>query len=326
MIEVLKKQWFVVLIALIFTSFAVYYIYDTNKDKLPGKTENGKDVIATIGNNNITADDLYDDLDASMRGNVSAVYFTRYVADQSIKTTDKLKKDAKKNAEGYRSYVEQTYGAATDDMIAVSLKQLNFDSLEDYFLIEGKKLQLLHNYYDKNLDELFKPVYEEKNGRILAHILVKMENAESPTEAEQDKINKIDQALAKGDKFGDVAKKYSDDGSAANGGVLGYSDDSTNYVEEFKKTGASLKKGEVSDWVKVTSTNYSGWHKILCVDDTYKGIIKNKDAKDSIYAAIETANKNITNDIIWKTSKKLDITFKDKNVKKALLETMGIKD
>ena len=49
MIEVLKKQWFVVLIALIFTSFAIYYIYDTNKGKLPGKSIDGKDVVATIG-------------------------------------------------------------------------------------------------------------------------------------------------------------------------------------------------------------------------------------------------------------------------------------
>ena len=48
MIDTLKKQWFVVLIALIFIGFTVFIIYDTNKGKLPGKSENGKDVIATI--------------------------------------------------------------------------------------------------------------------------------------------------------------------------------------------------------------------------------------------------------------------------------------
>lgn len=139
MIEVLKKQWFVVLIALIFTSFAIYYIYDTNKGKLPGKSIDGKDVVATIGEQTITADDLYDGLDKTMSGSVASVYFSRYVADQSVETTDALKEEAKTNAEGYRSYVEQTYGTATDDMIAASLKQLNFDSLEDYFLIEAKR-------------------------------------------------------------------------------------------------------------------------------------------------------------------------------------------
>ena len=34
MIKILKKQWFVVLIALIFIGFATFSVYDTNKGKL----------------------------------------------------------------------------------------------------------------------------------------------------------------------------------------------------------------------------------------------------------------------------------------------------
>ena len=37
MIDIIKKQWFVILIALIFIGFSVFCIYDTNKGKLPGK-------------------------------------------------------------------------------------------------------------------------------------------------------------------------------------------------------------------------------------------------------------------------------------------------
>ena len=62
MIDTLKKQWFVVLIALIFIGFTVFIIYDTNKGKLPGKSEYGKDVIATINGKSISADDLYDSM------------------------------------------------------------------------------------------------------------------------------------------------------------------------------------------------------------------------------------------------------------------------
>lgn len=43
MIKILKKQWFVVLIALIFIGFAIFSVYDTNKGKLPGKSVDGKD-------------------------------------------------------------------------------------------------------------------------------------------------------------------------------------------------------------------------------------------------------------------------------------------
>ena len=42
MIKILKKQWFVVLIALIFIGFAIFSVYDTNKGKLPGKVSMAK--------------------------------------------------------------------------------------------------------------------------------------------------------------------------------------------------------------------------------------------------------------------------------------------
>ena len=48
MIEMLKRQWFVVLVALIFIGFAVFCIYDSNKDRVSGKTNDGKDVVAAM--------------------------------------------------------------------------------------------------------------------------------------------------------------------------------------------------------------------------------------------------------------------------------------
>ena len=143
----------------------------------------------------------------------------------------------------------------------------------------------------------------------------------------QDKVKAVEQALADGKSFYDVAKEYSDDtGSASLGGRLGYSDKDTSYVTEFKEVGNNLKQDEVSDWVKVTSTNYSGWHKILCVSDRYEDIIKDKDTKDSIYTAIETAHKNIANEVLWKAGEALKVEFNDKELKKALKKTMGIED
>ena len=59
MIEILKKQWFVVLIAVILISFAVFSIWDTNKGKLKGKTADGKDVIASVADQNVFADDVF---------------------------------------------------------------------------------------------------------------------------------------------------------------------------------------------------------------------------------------------------------------------------
>lgn len=42
MIKILKKQWFVVLIALIFIGFAIFSVYDTNKGSFPEKVSMAK--------------------------------------------------------------------------------------------------------------------------------------------------------------------------------------------------------------------------------------------------------------------------------------------
>ena len=95
MIDTLKKQWFVVLIALIFIGFTVFIIYDTNKGKLPGKSENGKDVIATINGKSISADDLYDSMYKSNGGNTLLyLRFQAAVIDESVKSTDEIEKTA----------------------------------------------------------------------------------------------------------------------------------------------------------------------------------------------------------------------------------------
>ena len=70
--------------------------------------------------------------------------------------------------------------------------------------------------------------------------------------------------LNKGEKFEDLAKQYSLDGSKDYGGDLGYFS-AGEMVSEFSKAAFALKPGELSKPVK---TDY-GWH-----------IIKLEDRKD----------------------------------------------
>ena len=62
MLNFLKKNWFVGLIVLVFTGFSIFYIYDTNKGKLKGKTVNGEDVVYSINDEDVTISQFYDDL------------------------------------------------------------------------------------------------------------------------------------------------------------------------------------------------------------------------------------------------------------------------
>ena len=48
MLEIIKKNWFVVLIAILLCGFAIYYVWDTTKDFVKGKSVDGQDIIASI--------------------------------------------------------------------------------------------------------------------------------------------------------------------------------------------------------------------------------------------------------------------------------------
>ena len=75
----------------------------------------------------------------------------------------------------------------------------------------------------------------------------------------------IEARLAKGEKFEDLAKKYSLDGSKDYGGDLGYFT-AAEMVPEFSKAAFALKVGEISQPVK---TDF-GWH-IIRLEDRKQG-------------------------------------------------------
>ncbi|MDF2446230.1 MAG: surA [Moraxellaceae bacterium] len=94
------------------------------------------------------------------------------------------------------------------------------------------------------------------------HILIKPTEILSPEDARQ-KLDDIRAKLAKGDKFSDLARTYSDDpGSARQGGDLGWVNQG-DMVPEFDATMRKTATGQVSD---VFQSPY-GWH-ILQVTGT----------------------------------------------------------
>ena len=110
MTDILRNNWFVVLIAIIIIGFIGYFIYDTNKDNVSAKTTNNEQVVASINKDDITADDLYDE---STPYDGSTIYnmYKNAVIDQSIKTT----KDLKKQASTLESNIKSNASNQSDD-------------------------------------------------------------------------------------------------------------------------------------------------------------------------------------------------------------------
>lgn len=330
MIEILKKQWFVVLIAIILISFAIFSIWDTNKGKLAGKKADGKDVIASVADQNIFVDDIFNDLKTQSADAYLYQKFQDAVANEVIPTDDDIKSAAKLQQEQTEEYFKANDPTNYKTTIQSQLEASGYSDLYEYCLTSTKVQKLFTNYMDEHMDELFTPIHKDKNGRIVAHILIKMEDSKNPTAEEQEKVKKVDEALASGKKFAEVAKEYSDDSSATIGGLIGYANQDSQLVEEFKKTALALKKDQVSDWVKVASTNYQGWHKIMVLETDKDKIVKYEDdtdtVKNQIYQAIMDANTDLRKTIVWEKSKDIKIEYGNDDIKKLLMDYMGVKE
>jgi peptidyl-prolyl cis-trans isomerase SurA len=93
------------------------------------------------------------------------------------------------------------------------------------------------------------------------HILLRSRPGLSDQDAERRLQGYRDQVRAKTADFADLAKKYSEDGSAANGGNLGWMSPG-DLVPEFEQAMNRLQIGEVSNPV---NTQF-GWHLIQVLE------------------------------------------------------------
>ena len=93
------------------------------------------------------------------------------------------------------------------------------------------------------------------------HILLRTRSGFTDQDAERRLAGYRDQVRAKTADFADLAKKFSEDGSAASGGELGWMSPG-DLVPEFEQAMNRLQIGEVSNPVK----SEFGWHLIQVMD------------------------------------------------------------
>lgn len=326
MIEKIKENWFVALVAALLVLAVGYYTYDMNSGKLPGKEVDGKDVVASIGDVNYFADDLYtelygDEASANSAGTqILFSFFERAVVDSAVELTD----DMKLNIATAVTSVKQQY-AGQEAALIQQLQSMGYSGIEDleaYFTHYFKLSELVTKAYDADLENLFAPIHKANQSRTVSHILVKIADFKNITDKEQKKMDDIDAALKEGKDFAEIAKEFSDDGSASEGGYLGYMDKNTSFVPEFLNAALKAEKGVVTEWVK---TQY-GYHRIVVNETELDALLKDEAIRDGIYSAIETANPKLNAQIIWDTAQDLDVKFANENIEKAIKEYLGIKE
>lgn len=329
MIDFIKKQWFVAVIAIILLAFITYFIIDTNKAYVKGKKVDGEEIVASIDNYNLSADELYKEMYDSNGAGEKAVIaqFKHTVINEAVPTTNDLKKSAELTMENAIQSVQAQYKYSRTQSIKMLESQMHNSffngTLEEFFLMNEKESEFMSNYLDSQTDDLVKPFMEENQVRTISHILVKVNDVENPTAEEQAKMDAVKAALAEGKDFGEVAKEYSDDAlSAEKDGYLGYSDKNSQWVKPFLDESLKLNKGESSsEWVKVStadSQSYSGFHLVKVLETDADTILEDSEVKQQIYTQIKTKDTEMLNKLIWDKSQELGVTFATPELEKAV--------
>lgn len=161
-------------------------------------------------------------------------------------------------------------------------------------------------------DDEVKAAYDKEASKVKVSERVRARHILVQTEKEaRDVLGRLN----KGEKFEDIAKQVSLDGSKDYGGDLGYFS-AEEMVPEFSKAAFSLKIGETSEPVK---TDY-GWH-VIKVEDRKQGGAQPFDQVKAGIKAVLMRKK--VQDIVTELRKEAKIEIVDPDLKK--LQQMGEK-
>lgn len=329
MLEKLRSNWFVVLVVIVLIGFTGYFIYDGNKDNVSGRQADGKDVIASLGDEDITADALYEQ-GAPFDGSLLYNLYKNAVISQSVETTSQLEEEAKTMEKTIDSNVKNSSGEQYKAAVTAELAGYGYDSydkLYDYCLNSVKEKAMNKAYVKDHFNEL-KEAVEKKNPRIVSQIIVNVTDPASLTEDEQNKLDSIDKALKAG-TFADAATAFSDDAATAEKkGMSGYVDadnaaqGTTSVSSEAVSAALELEKGGISDWITVTNPQTQAVTMVkITVDETdLDAIMKNEDetVQDQLLYAVLNDNTGLSYTILENSAKKLKITFEDPDTEKKI--------
>jgi peptidyl-prolyl cis-trans isomerase C len=188
-------------------------------------------------------------------------------------------------------------GIADTDEYKRRLALYQAKALRDAYFFQKIRPQVTEEQIKAAYDEESKKVAQTERVRA-RHILVGTEQEAKDIEAK----------LQAGEKFDDLAKKYSIDGSKDYGGDLGYFT-APEMVADFSKAAFALKAGEISPPVK---TDF-GWHVIKLEDrklgaaqpyDQVKGAIRNVLLRKKVQETMETLRSTAKVEVLDEDLKK----------------------
>lgn len=285
--------------------------------------KNGEEVAVKVDGAKITADEYYNEIKTT---NVATLVdmIDHELFDEKFGNTDEEKDAIKEQMETlkkqytdedtYKQVLLQYFGAQNDD------------ELKEILQLEYRRNAAVNDYIESNIKdkEIEKYYKNEVYGEVKAsHILIMPSVSENATSDETEAAEKealkeaknIIKKLKAGEKFEDLAKKYSDDESnAENGGDLGYFDLS-EMVVEFSN---AVKELKVDEYTTEPVKSQFGYHIIIKTGEKDKP--KLKDVKKDIIETLRNEKLDADPLLYYQTlidiREKNNIKWKDDSLKK----------
>lgn len=253
--------------------------------------ENGKDVVASITDKNILADDIYASLLDTPTGEDALFnYALQQIIDAYFPIDNDMEEYADDAIENIQASYESNYGDDAESHLESALASSGFENLDDYreYLVQSLQYSaMVKDYVKNNFEEVFEDYYTTASPRKISLIKVAVDDMDNPTTEETEHLNEV-KALLKTDKsFEEIAADYSDDNSASSHGNLGIVDSESElystYGDAVKEKALALKQGEISDIIKGDDGYY--FLKCTCTDkETLKEELKTIDLESPLLA------------------------------------------
>lgn len=249
--------------------------------------EADSEVVVESEAGDITKEDFYEKLKSRNGEAILEEMITIKVLENNYEVTEEdvnAEIQSMKDTYGdqYDSIIEQNFGSEDElrEIIRISL-------LQEAAIAEDIEIT------EEDLEE----EYNRQNTEIEAqHILV----------ADEDTANEVKQKLDEGEDFAELAKEYSTDGSAEDGGDLGYFS-TGEMVPEFEEAAYNMEVDEISGPVQ----SQFGFHiiKVNDIRDKEESIGKFEDVKEDLRRELLTKRMDVT-----KVQEKMDSLIEDAKV------------
>lgn len=247
------------------------------------KLKDGSELVIELDGLKMTTEEFYQELKDNYGTYTLVNSIDELLLNKIYQTDDNLKTQVESQVTTLKNQFGSDFEQAINYYYGVS----NEKQLKDYIEISLKRQKAIDDYADSLItDKEIETYYKDKAiGDIKAsHILIQSTADANATEedkkkAENEALNtakEIIKKLDKGEKFEDLAKEYSKDSSASDGGNLGYFNRG-DMVSEFEDAAVAL---EVGKYTKEPVKTQYGYHIILKTDQKEKP--KLEEIKDKI--------------------------------------------